>query len=396
MNAPRPEAPAAEWLVFADSLQSKGDPRGELIALTNAGDFGKRDAHVKAHADALLGPAAKHLGGPLTIDWKWGFIDSAEIAGDESVNFVAVLEALLGGPHAEHLRSLTLTGLTPTTTNVDLSSVVQRAAKVASLQQVRLVDKRAAGVSTLVSRDYDPEQNLVNFGSLEPLWALPALRSLEVVMADVRQLEPGTIRSSTLTDLKVHGLRFAGSGYGDGDPNDLVQALGAASLPALASLDLRLCEEWTTNVPDDSDAYRGYWPDGDEGSDEGGDDGGDNEGAVWGGELGPTLAMLAKNSTLKQLRLTSFDNSASLLEALNQHGLAPSLEELDLSDSMLNEDSVPLFEANAGYRKLKRLVVKDTGLNAQAFTALKKLIPEVIGEPGDKYVPQFRYVVGME
>jgi hypothetical protein len=395
MNAPRPEAPAAEWLVFADSLQSKGDPRGELIALADAGDLGKRDAHVKAHADALLGPAAKHLGGPLTIDWKWGFIDSAEIAGDASVNFVAVLETLLGGPHAEHLRSLTLTGLTPTTTNVDLSPAVQRAAKVASLQHVRLVDKRAAGVSTLVSRDYDPEQNLVNFGSLDPLWALPALRSLEVVMADVRQLEPGTIRSSTLTDLKVHGLRFAGSGYGDGDPNDLAQALGAASLPALASLDLRLCEEWTANVPDDSDAYRPYWPDGDAGSEEGADDG-DGEGALWGAELGPMLAMLAKSTTLQQLRLTSFENGEGLLQALAEHGLPSSLEALDLSGSMVDEACVPLFEANAGYRKLKRLVVEDTRLNEKAFAALKKLIPEVIGEPGERYLPRFRYVVGME
>lgn len=391
MNAPRPEAPAAEWLVFADSLQSKGDPRGELIALADAGDLGKRDAHVKAHADALLGPAAKHLGGPLTIDWKWGFIDSAEIAGDASVNFVAVLEALVGGPYAEHLRSLTLTGLTPTTTNVDLSPAVQRAAKVASLQHVRLVDKRAAGVSTLVSRDYDPEENLVGFGSLDPLWTLPALRSLEVVMADVRQLEPGTIRSSTLTDLTVHGLRFAGSGYGDGDPNDLAQALGAASLPALASLDLRLCEQWTANVPDDSDAYRPYGPGGDEGVDDG-----EPEGAIWGGELGPTLAMLAKSPSLKQLRLTSFDNSAALLEALNEHGLPSSLEELDLSGSMVDEACVPLFEANAGYRKLKRLVVEDTRLNEKAFAALKKLIPEVIGEPGERYLPRFRYVVGME
>jgi hypothetical protein len=394
MNAPRPEAPAAEWLVFADSLQSKGDPRGELIALANAGDFGKRDAHVKAHANALLGPAAKHLGGPLTIDWKWGFIDSAEIAGDASVNFVAVLEALLGGPHAEHLRSLTLTGLTPDEAAVDLSPVIARASKVASLQHVRLIDKRAAGVSTLVSRDYEPEENLVGFGSLDPLWALPALRSLEVVMADVRQLEPGTIHSSTLSSLTVHGLRFAGSGFGDGDPNELAQALGAARLPALAKLELRLCEEWTANRPDDSDAYLPYAY-GEDDSEEGADDG-DGEGARWGAELGPVLAMLARSTTLKELRLTSFENGEGLLEALNEHGLPSSLEELDLSGSMIDEACVPLFEANAGYRKLKRLVVEDTRLNEQAFTALKKLIGVVIGEPGERYLPQFRYVVGME
>lgn len=393
MNAPRPEAPAAEWLVFADSLQSKGDPRGELIALANAGDLGKRDAHVKAHADALLGPAAKYLGGPLTIDWKWGFVDAAEIAGDASVDFVAVLEALVAGPHAEHLRTLTLTGLTPDETAVDLAPAVARAAKVASLQHVRLIDKRAAGVSTLVSRDYDPEPNLVGFGSLDPLWALPALRSLEVVMADVRQLEPGTIRSNSLTSLKVHGLRFAGSGYGDGDPNELARALGEAQLPALASLDLRLCEEWTANVPDDSDAYRPY---GDVSSDEFGDEG-DNEGALWGAELGPALAMLAKSTSLKQLRLTSFDHAQALLEAINQHGLAPSLEELDLSDSMLDGQYLSLFEAQAAmYRRLKRLVVEDTRLNAEAMADLKKLVPTVVGEPGEKYLPQFRYVVGME
>jgi len=66
MNAPRPEAPAAEWLVFADSLQSKGDPRGELIALAHAGDLGKRAPPVQAPAHPLLAPGADYRARPPT------------------------------------------------------------------------------------------------------------------------------------------------------------------------------------------------------------------------------------------------------------------------------------------------------------------------------------------
>ena len=102
-------------------------------------------------------------------------------------------------------------------------------------------------------------------------------------------------------------------------------------------------------------------------------------------------------STLKRLRLTSFDNGEGLLETIKAHGLAPSLEELDLSDSTLDEQLLPHFEDHAPtWQKLKRLVVRDTRLNEKALKRLKKLGPTVLGEPGERYLPQFRYVVGME
>lgn len=96
---PASDAPAAEWLVFADALQQQGDPRGELIALIHAGDVAKRDAHLRQHAQALLGQAATLVErGVLKLTWHWSLIDAAEVRGHSAATVSTAVDALLAAP----------------------------------------------------------------------------------------------------------------------------------------------------------------------------------------------------------------------------------------------------------------------------------------------------------
>lgn len=414
MNAPAPDAPAADWLVYADALQQRGDPLGELIALGHAGDVGRRDAHLRAHAKTILGPLAPFLEQGLRLDWRWGFVSGAELKSNSARALLEMTEALLTAPLAAHLEAVKLIGVTregpwqwDLGPQLQLAPVVARLAG-AKLTSLSLVDERAATSHRLISRDFEPGPNLVDFGPLTPLWAMPALRALELVVADVRQLVPGTIASPTLEALTVQGLRFARAQYGDAaEPNELATALGAASLPALTACELRLCEEWVAGYLDDEGAYL---PMNVEPYDE--PDEGNNEGTDWEGELGAALGTLAK-CPLRRLALTSFASTTSLLGALGTHGLARSLEALDLSNSSLGDDDVAWFEANAALiSPVKRLVANATRLTEAGAARLRALGLQVDfstsparrlpydGDDGEPMtsppLPTWRYVVGME
>lgn len=416
MDAPSFDAPAAEWLVYADALQQKGDPRGELIALVNAGDAAKREAFVAEHAQALLGAAAPHFPAQLTLTWRWCFVDSAEVRAGDAKTLGAALEGLLAAPVAERLRALALVGVPGNDdARIDLAPVLERVTDgevPASLSELSLVDARAAQSTSLTSRDFSPAENLVTFGSLEKVWRMKGLRSLKVVMADVQQLEPGTIDAPGLTSLTVHGLRL---GTSFGGTSTFANALTAAKLPALKHFDARLPEEWVMNYLDDDGAYTSHGYGGGYG-DYGSDDA-SIEGTNWGAELGDALRNLVA-CPLERLALTSFDSTESLLELLAETGLPPTLKELDLSDSALSTSDLAWFTAHkAMLSKLERLVVKNTGLtddDARALAALGPKVehshrapPELAGfdeeplEPEEGEEPRrtqavYRYVVGME
>lgn len=77
----------ADWLVYAEGRQQKGDPHGELIALqhaiTNAGpgDDGLRQAAsalLERHRPALLG-GLERLGG-VRVTWKNGFLHGIHVS----------------------------------------------------------------------------------------------------------------------------------------------------------------------------------------------------------------------------------------------------------------------------------------------------------------------------
>jgi uncharacterized protein (TIGR02996 family) len=111
--------------VYADLLQSTGDPRGELILLHQRGNQTDIDAHFEAHEAAFLGPLARfkktfdHASQDAFV-WHLGFIKSARLgyesnyAGDldedaDECTADHVVAALLQHPSAMLLESLTIT-----------------------------------------------------------------------------------------------------------------------------------------------------------------------------------------------------------------------------------------------------------------------------------------------
>src|SRR5262249_7183591 len=123
------------YLVYADWLQSRGDPRGELImmqhamrAAGNTTGFAKYKAHEEQlrakHERAWLGEvvveAASHR--QCYFTWAMGFVDSATLHNgrgpyyaspvDGDPSLAQLLAALLASPCGWLVRNLTLHGET--------------------------------------------------------------------------------------------------------------------------------------------------------------------------------------------------------------------------------------------------------------------------------------------
>lgn len=403
MPQPAIDAPADDWLVYADTLQQAGDPRGELIVLHHAVEKGRpaaqRDAFITEHVESLLGQAARHIAA-YRITWRWCLIEAVDItvspANDEDAK--NMVQALLAAPAAGSLQSLTLTGaVSNAEETVDLSATISAMSLdwPSSCKSLRLIDQRAARCTRLVSRDWQPEENLVSFGDLGPILALPALESLHITTADPHQLHFGldTIQAPNLRHFTLHGLRY-GEDHGD-HPSNLSETLAEATWPHLESFDLRIPETWVAGYVDDSNAYHTPYGDMDMDLDYHDElDEGDNNGIDWSSELGPLLSSL-KPLPLRRLALTSFDSADSLLRALVTYGLAETLEELDLSCSSLSSAEVPtMLEHSELFRALKLLDVRQTAISKSNAGRLTGLGPEVKHSTGSG--ARYRYIVGME
>ncbi|MFT3712183.1 MAG: hypothetical protein QM817_31450 [Archangium sp.] len=401
MRAPPSDAPASEWLVYADALQQQGDLLGEFIMLVNAGDETKQNEWLIQHGSAFLGPELLgKVGANVKLDWRWGFIDRATVRATRAETLVDVVKLVLDNPRSERLQTLSVVAVPMAPGIIELDDLITNLAS-SSPPALELIDGRAEQVTLLTSRDFDPANNLVDFGALTPLWK--SLRSLKLVTADVRQLTLGAINAPLLESFTLQGLRLAGQNFGDVEPCEACDMLGQATLPKLKHFELRLNEEWTVNHVDDTDSYITFdsFPE-----DEG--DTGYSEGANWPNEFGSALRNLVK-SPLETLTLTNFASTTSLLELLAQTGLPPTLRVLNLSQSSLSSTDVPWFTKNASLlSKLDQLIVRETGFSDDDVKTLKTLVKNVEhsrADPQLRYdgeestnapLPKYRYTVGME
>jgi hypothetical protein len=393
MNQPDRDAPAADWMVYSDALQTAGDPRGELIALNAAVASGMspadRDAYVAAKADALFGKAARRRD---RFDITWRFLaDRVAVRADNAVEAIDDLTHLFASPVAAALHAVELVGVTPERSRVDLTRAV--AVLVSDLprtvREVALVDERAATTQMLASRDFEPPDNLVEFGPLDAVFRIPGLEALRIDVADSEQLAIEAIDAPALRSFALRSLR-----YGSGAANPLSARLAAANWPQLRSFELRLPEEYGANIIADADAYIPQYA-GDEDYEDRADEAelGDNyEGTDW-AQLRPLLDNLAK-LPLERLALTSFDSVDSLLGVVAASKLAPTLVELDLSDSAV---ALPdWFLANrALIAPLERLVLTATTLADADAGKLRGLGPEIV-HAHSAAGATYRYVVGSE
>jgi uncharacterized protein (TIGR02996 family) len=112
---------AARYLVYADWLQQRDEPRGFLISLHHASHQHPRDkaraavaaALLHVHRHALLGPLEPYVRPrdgrvEIELDWFMGFIRGARLRARTSVRLAAVLACLLESPSSVFLQELVI------------------------------------------------------------------------------------------------------------------------------------------------------------------------------------------------------------------------------------------------------------------------------------------------
>lgn len=392
--APNLDDPKEHWLVYADALQSRGDVRGELIMLNAAvaegGSTSERDAWLDQHARELFGKQLMEELDSVEIEWKWCVPVRVTLNVGSKHDPLPLMQALLDAPIAADLHALRVVGHTPSADPINFGAALALLAKRLSptCTALELIDQRASRSRILVSADYDPDTNLVDFGDLDAVWAIPHLQRLHMVVADPGQVALGTIDAPELRDFSLLGLRW-GEAYGG--PTSMGQTLGAAKWPKLERLALRIPETFTYSWPDQDGAYvrlDRY----DEENDEYYDDEGYNDGVDWAQEFEALLRNL-KDTPIKHLSLTSFASCEQLLAALETHGLPPTLETLELGQSDLNDEHAAWIAARPElFGKLKLLDLSNTLIENPA--ALAQLGPTIVHSSGGGSI--YRFSVGME
>ncbi|KIG11721.1 WGR domain protein [Enhygromyxa salina] len=216
----------AAHLIYGDLLQTRGDARGQLIALQHARSLacGTKLTQLEARERDLLARHASHLFGPLrsvaqavVVRWSLGFIDAAFIGVGRGRAILAPLQALsdlLRLPIAARMTSLGVTSAL--LSRAQLEPVLCSSEVVACLRELELGDHVADAGFALPARP-EPAPSRRQLGSarehpsLTRLWS--HLRKLEKLILHSDQPPLHELHSPTLEHLELHmnGLRESSS-----------------------------------------------------------------------------------------------------------------------------------------------------------------------------------------
>lgn len=217
-----PDDPAA-YSVYGDWLQRRGDPRGELIALSLAAEAQlaadpRRKPPAQAavtrllskHAATLLGPLARHVREPADpaappFVWRRGYIARAELASAPDRPAAPILRDLLAHPSGRFLRELVVR-------TEDEGPAILALLEASAPRSLRDLELRA----------------LVDLGPLADLW--PPLARLHRLSLTARAFEPGALALPELRRLALAAAELSGTA---------VRAVADAPLPHLERLELR-------------------------------------------------------------------------------------------------------------------------------------------------------------
>jgi len=272
--------------VYADLLQSAGDPRGELIMLQHKTPD-EAEEFFETHMEALLGPLTRYT---TTFDgsseeafvWHLGFIRSAKFGYDtntaDDVEIVDGPDIALEVGIAELLRhpsGLLLEQLVVTINMLDDGSyfdpIVKAIASVGSpsLRKLRLGEFSCAGGPGGAESDYEYEMSWTSLGDASGMWSklprleelvlqvglggssaegttdvigtfeLPKLRRLEVITGGMSQSCMQSFGSAKLPEATYIDLWFGSANYGAGGTVlELAPLLAGTHVPKLAHLGL--------------------------------------------------------------------------------------------------------------------------------------------------------------
>lgn len=255
-----PDDPRA-YLVYADVLQARQDPLGELIVLQHQGATKAATALVKKHAEHFWGRLAKPTGRSLKFESQFGFLKSvsvgwpmAEQDGETEQDCVDDLNALLDLPIARFLQRLSLGPVTWDEEGEGMSFQVLIDTLVARKRPLTVRELWLGNVG-----DWDISNTSTgSFGPLAPL--LPSLEMLTLCAGDIDlgknvslpllkhlALRTGSLTKTDLGQLwtlkapKLESLElwFGDPNYGaSGGTGDLTQLLSGSLFPGLKHLGL--------------------------------------------------------------------------------------------------------------------------------------------------------------
>lgn len=350
---------ADAYLVYADWLQSKGDPRGELIVLQHDGKTAAANKLLHKHAAHFLGevadhqdllvPHEHHTPRGRSTTWRWGFLEAVYFGNKDGVEpaaFDAALAALLDHPSARFLRELTI-GIRSTDDNAYAT-----VAKVIGKRKLPTLRKLFIG-------DFSSEEcelNWTEMGAIEPLYAaVPNLESLT--------LRSGSMKLGKLLLPKLEELRTLTGGL---DKKSLA-AITGQTWPHLEILNLQLGDE---SAP-----------------------------ALKLADLAPIFAA-TRFPKVTHLGLGNAEFSDDIAKELARSKIAAQLVHLDLSEGTLG-DGGALALAAGTWRKLASIDVHDSWLTKRGIAALKTIAKSVElggkgGQQDDEGDPTNRYVSGNE
>jgi uncharacterized protein (TIGR02996 family) len=320
------------WLVYADWLQSQGDPRGEFITLSHQGKHGD---WLERHTEALFGEAlAEKLDSDppeLDLEWRLGFVKAATIKRadyDSDTDVDELTQTFLARPVARFIRALTF-GLTGYESDNDYTGVVE--AIVAS--------GRGKTLQSLWFGEFDyPDETEISWapwGALGPLWkAVPNLKSFGVRGAG------GSFGSIDLPNLVSFTVETGGLAQ------DALKSIVEAKWPKLERL-----EVWTGDTNYGAESTAEDWL--------------------------PLLEARAAPK-LTHLAVRNSEYTDALVGLLVSSKLLPQLTSLDLSMGTLGEVGAQLILDNAkAFAHLTELNVSESFVPVTMFEALRKVCAKV-------------------
>ena len=393
---PKPDAAHEDWQVYADALQNAGDPRGEFYSLilpgrAAAGDSSaKFDAYINEHEAAIFGDFAPYRSN-VAIEWNYCVPTCVNVKVKPQHKIENLFRTLLASPLGQTMHALRVIAQSPEYKRVDLSPGLRLLAEGLSstCTDIELIDERAKNSRMMVSADYSPDTNLIDFGPLSALWAVSHLERLHLHVADTEQVRLDTIKGPAMRDFGLFGLRW-GDPYGRA--SSMSEALAKADWPKLERLSLRIPETYTYSWPEQYNAYIPVDRYEEDNYDYDYDDG-YREDMNWSTEFAGLFSSLAERTKIQHLSLTSFASSRNLLTALRDHGLPPSLRSLDLSGSDLDDADAEWIGENTDlFAQLEQLDLSGTQISSK--DRLAGLDCEVLHSSGGG--AQYQFSVGME
>jgi uncharacterized protein (TIGR02996 family) len=359
-------------LVYADFLQSNGDPRGELIVMQHRGN--NADAYVEQHKDALLGPLARFQKtfdheSKSAFEWHLGFIQNALVgyesnsAGDldedaDECTADLVIAALLAHPSGMVLEKLTVTmNMLDDGMYFDpvLKAIAQHGAP--ALRTLRLGEFQQAGPGG-VDNGYDYENSWAGFGDGTAIWAkLPRLENLRI------QLNLGGYSTQGITDAigtfdlpKLKRLEVISGGVN----KSCVQSFASGNVPALEYMDL-----WTGS--------HNY----------GGDSTLDDLAPLLAGDNVPALTHLG---------IMNCEFADEVVVALARSKILPRLRSVSLAHGMMTDGGAEALAANkAAFAHLDTLDLTGNYLRPAGVALVRGICKNVMTEQRD-WDDEYRYV----